>query len=307
MDPLVVSLPKMLRFPLVKLIAGRRCHSSAEAYAKIWDEAGSPLVVHAELLAARIRANTQLPVAVGMRYGEPSFETAQKQLIDCDEIVAISPYPQYAASTYQSTVNHLQTVFTNQAVYINRPYFDDADFVSALKDVILRHLTPEVEHVLFSFHSLPEQHVRNGDPTGSHCLKHASCCETSHVSHETCYRHQCRYLAAELSTALKVPSSISFQSRLGPTKWLKPYTLHEVRRLAEEGIRTLAVACPSFISDNIETLHEIAIEVRDAFVEAGGMQLKLLPCLNESEAWVELVSRWCESDIAHFQKLDAEN
>lgn len=307
MDPLVISLPALLRLPLVKFIAQRRSLTSAAAYAKIWDTAGSPLVLHAELLANEIRRNTNLPVAVGMRYGEPNFESARQQLAAFDEIIVISPYPQFAASTYQSTVSQLKRVFRDQTVYIKKPYFNDVDFITVFKNAIHRHISADVEHVLFSFHGLPEQHLRNADQSKSHCLRHESCCETSHTAHETCYRHQCRYLASKLSEDLDVPSSISFQSRLGPTKWLQPYTIQEVCQLAKRGVRTLAVACPSFISDNVETLYEIGIEVRETFVEAGGKRLELIPSLNESEDWVNLVAVWCQADTSTFQQLNTSS
>lgn len=306
-DPSVITMPKMVRLPLVNLIARLRSRSSSSGYAEIWESTGSPLLVHTHALAKRVGEQTDLPVAVGMRYGQPSLEYAREELTNrCDEIMVISPYPQFAASTYQSQVVELQRIFQNSStkVFVKEPYFNDADFIDVLSNLIRTNLQDDVDHLLFSFHGLPEQHIRSADSSKSHCLKNEACCETPHPSHATCYRHQCRYLASKLCENLDIETSIAFQSRLGPANWLRPYTLQSVQALAAQGIRKLAVACPSFISDNIETLFEIGHEVRDAFLKSGGDRLDLIPCLNESDGWVRLVSEWALSDSSSLVNLN---
>ena len=293
MDPHVIALPGPLRYLVVKAIAMRRSAQSAAAYAKIWTSSGGPLRDHAETLAQHVREATSLPVEVGMRYGKPSFEDAHKAMKEiCDEILVISAYPHYADSTYQSTVERLKEVFTDIRTLITQPYFEEPAFINAHIELLNEHLEADIEHLLLSFHGVPELHIRKADESRSHCLEAEDCCGIPHPCQATCYRFQCLRTAKLLGEAVSMPTSISFQSRLGPAKWLQPYTIDEVRRLAECGIRNLAVACPSFVSDNVETLYEIAYEVRDAFLDAGGSRLDVLPCLNESEKWVALVQKW---------------
>ena len=297
MDPHVVSLPKPLRYVLVKAIAKRRSPQSAAAYAKIWTSSGGPLRDHAESLARRVRESTSLPVAVGMRYGTPTFEDAYKLLNKaCDEVLVISAYPHYADSTYKSTFERLKVVFADIRTLITRPYFEEPAFIDAHAAILKKHIADDVDHLLLSFHGVPELHIRKADKSGSYCLQRDDCCASSHPTQVTCYRYQCFRTATLLRDEVSVPSSVSFQSRLGPAAWLKPYTTNTVRELAERGVRNLAVACPSFISDNIETLYEIGYEVREEFLEAGGHRLDIVPCLNESDRWVDLVVKWALTD-----------
>ena len=296
MDPWVFALPKPLRFLIVQLILRSRPEKSAEAYASIWTNQGSPLLVHANQLADQVRQKTGLPVAVGMRYGQPSFEDAQQQLQDCEEVVLVSPYPQYAESTVRSMVEHAQTIFAGKSLLMHAPFFDDPEFIAAQVQEIHANLPAATEHVVLSFHGIPNQHLRNADPTNRHCLRVDSCCSLPSEAHATCYRHQCLETANLIGAQLSLPWSWSFQSRLGRGAWLQPYTIEHVRSLAESGIKHLAVACPAFISDNLETLFEISVEVSEAFSESGGESLKLIPNLNNSPLWVDRVVRWGLSD-----------
>ena len=293
MDPRVISLPGPLRYPVVKAIAMRRSAQSAASYAKIWTSSGGPLRDHAESLAQLVRESTSLTVEVGMRYGTPSFEDAHEAMKEiCDEVLVISAYPHYAESTYESTVERLKEVFCDIRTLITRPYFEEPAFIDAHIALLNTHLAADIDHLLLSFHGVPELHIRNADKSRNHCLKADDCCANPHPCQATCYRFQCLRTAKLLSDAVSIPTSISFQSRLGPAKWLQPYTIEEVGRLAKGGVRKLAVACPSFVSDNVETLYEIAYEVRDAFLDAGGSRLDVVPCLNESEKWVTRVVQW---------------
>ncbi len=297
MDPHVITLPQPLRYLLVKTIAKRRSVDSAAAYAKIWTPTGGPLRDHAELLAQRVREATSLPVEIGMRYGEPSFEQARELLNDvCDEVLVISAYPHYAESTYESTVEQLKHVFSDMRTYITPPYFQDPAFIAAHVELLNEHVLPDVDHLLFSFHGVPELHIRRADQSRRHCLQIDDCCEREHPTQVTCYRFQCLRTAKLLRDRVSIPTSIAFQSRLGPAKWLQPYTIEEVQKLARNGVRNLAIACPSFISDNVETLYEIGHEVRDEFLNAGGNRLDVVRCLNESDAWLRLVASWARND-----------
>ena len=304
MDPFVITLPSILRYLLVKTIAKTRSPSSAAAYAKIWTPTGGPLRDHAEQLAEKLRQSTSLPVAVGMRYGHPSFQEAYEYLKgECDETLVISAYPHYAGSTFKSSVERLKQVFGDMQTLITRPYFSEPGFIDAHVDRLREYISSDVEHLLFSFHGVPEAHIRLSDPSRQHCLRVTGCCELEHSSHQTCYRHQCLRTAELLGKQVDIPTTVAFQSRLGPSKWLQPYTIEAVQVLAKQGVRKLAVACPSFISDNVETLYEISVEVKAAFLEAGGTRLDAVPCLNESEKWLAQIVKWSQEPSDQLAKL----
>lgn len=307
MDPHVVTLPTPLRYLLVKAIARTRCHASAAAYAAIWTNSGGPLRDHAQQLAQKVRQATGLPVAVGMRYGEPSFAEAVNELREhCDDILVISAFPQYAKSTYASSVQCLQQVTHDISVHITAPYYADSAYIHAYRNLLAKHLASDVEHLLFSFHGIPEMHLRQTDESGAHCLRSKHCCDSAHPSHARCYRFQCLTTARLLGEGQAVPTSVSFQSRLGRAQWLQPYTVDRVKNLAQSGIKRLAVSCPAFISDNLETLFEIGHEARELFLDAGGERLDLIPCLNSSSAWVDRVVAWCRAPSeSHVALTDA--
>jgi len=156
------------------------------------------------------------------------------------------------------------------------------------------HLEAGYDHLLFSFHGLPERHLRKADPSGSHCLQTANCCEGANPAHATCYRAQCFKTVAAFVKQAAVPAekfSISFQSRLGRDPWLKPYTDFELPRLASQGVKKLLVICPAFVSDCLETLEEIGLRGRESFLAAGGRDFALIPCLNEHPAWLDALQQ----------------
>ena len=304
MDPYVITLPRPLRYLVVKAITRKRPISTAAAYARIWTDSGGPLRDHSERLAAHVRSRTDLPVAVGMRYGKPSFEAAYFVLRDvCNEVLVVSPYPQYATSTYVSMVEHARKVFQDKILLVTKPYFDNAAFLGAHVEQLSEHLPPDTEHLLFSFHGVPEQHIRQADTTRNHCLRRDDCCALEHPVQSACYRYQCLKTAELISASLSIPSSVCFQSRLGRAAWLKPYTIERVRELAASGLRKVAVLCPSFVADNLETLHEIGQEMRQVFLDAGGHRLDLMPSLNESDLWVPLVVEWCTAPSAEHERI----
>ena len=303
MDPYVVSLPKPLRFLLVQVILRTRPAKTTKAYAEIWNEDGGPLLSCTRRVAKHLEEATDLNVAVGMRYGEPSFETAHRQLSGCKEILLVSPYPQYAESTTKSMVEHFKKSFENKRCLTTPPYYNDDEFIQAQSRQIHEHMLEETDHLLFSFHGIPVQHILSADPTGKHCLKTKNCCDMASISHATCYRHQCYETAISIAENVSVPWSLSFQSRLGRATWLTPYTIDHIRSLADKGVRRLAVVCPSFISDNLETLHEIAIEAEAIFRHSLGESLTLIPSLNLTKSWLDLLERWCTADESALVRL----
>jgi ferrochelatase len=179
------------------------------------------------------------------------------------------------------------------------PFYDDELYVDALSQSIRRHLDDSYDHVLFSFHGLPERHLRKTDPTGNHCLGGDDCCEVSSPAHKTCYRHQVLRTTELVAAKLHLPAerfSVAFQSRLGRDRWLAPNTSSELERFARSGIKRLLVVCPSFVTDCLETLEEIGLRGRHAFESAGGDTLDLVACLNDSPVWIRALQTWCARD-----------
>jgi len=303
-DPRVIDLPAPLRWTLVNgIIAPFRASRSAALYRKIWTREGSPLLVHGLALrdAVQKRLGPSYCVALGMRYGVPSIPAALESLEaqGCTEIAVLPLYPQHASSTVGST---LEQVFRCAGARWNvpsiravAPFYDDPGFVAALagsvRPVIERF---QPDHVLLSYHGLPERHIRRGDPEGRHCLETDACCHEIGRNNLQCYRAQCFATSRALAGALGLePSrcSTSFQSRLGRTPWIRPYTDEVVQELARRGVRRLAVACPSFVADCLETLEEIGMRLREQWQALGGEAFERVPCLNADPAWVDVVAQ----------------
>ena len=303
MDPYVIDSPKLIRRLVVSMILRGRPRESAAAYRSIWrnDEPGSPLRFHTEQLADAVAARYDGPVAVAMRYGEPRFEAAFADL--GDDVLVIPLYPQHADSTRTTTIEHLRPFAERRRLRVIRPFFDDPTYLDALSGHLQANLPAEADHVLFSYHSLPERHLKKADPTQRHCLASADCCEGTSPAHATCYRYQCLATSKVLAAAIDTPTSTSFQSRLGRLPWLTPYTVNELERLATSGVEDLAVFCPAFIADNLETLEEIEIQGQATFRAAGGRNLHLIPCLNSSPALADTITVWAAAPEQHFDEL----
>lgn len=303
MDPKVIQLPRFVRYLLVRFIVSRRSIKTANAYKQIWTKEGSPLLNHSKNIADLLRSQIQYPVAVGMRYGKPTLEDARKLLGDVEEVVLLSPYPQYAESTTQSLTEHAIRTFKDVDLYTNPLYFNDTTFLSAQLERINEHLPRETETLIINFHGLPVAQIRSADTSQEHCLKQQDCCERKHDTQSTCYRFQCLQTANWLSHNLNIECSHSFSSRLGRSRWLKPYLTELLVDLAKSGKKNVAVTCPSFIVDNLETLQEVGIAARETFVKAGGKDLKLIPCVNNHPMWVEQLVTWSQAEVSSLLKL----
>lgn len=301
MDERVLDYPELVRHLVVKgFILPTRPARSAEAYRLIWWPEGSPLVVLSRRVQQALQARTRLPVALGMRYGQPSARAALSELLDAGvrEIFAIPLFPHYAMSTIESAVvkvrAELHALAPDAELHIQPPYYDDPAYIHALVESTRPHLR-EYEHLLFSYHGLPERHIRKTDPTHAHCLHSEDCCEMPSMAHSTCYRHQIKRTTSAFVQALDIPAekySISYQSRLGRDKWLQPSTEAKLAELASRGVRRLKVICPAFVADCVETLEEIGIRGRSVFMEAGGEEFELVPCLNDHPAWIDALAAW---------------
>jgi ferrochelatase len=300
-DPRVIDINPVVRWMLLLfIILPLRPRRSAEAYAKIWGEGGSPLLLHGKALREAVGERlAELPVALAMRYGTPSIASALDELVaaGCDHLVVVPLFPQYASS---STGSALEAVYREAGrrwntpfVSVVPPFFADLRFVEAFAQVaqpVLDELRPD--HVLMSFHGLPERHMRKSDTTGRHCLQSESCCHKLVAANRNCYRAQCFATAQALAGRLSLPEgewSVSFQSRLGRDPWIRPYTDERIVELAKAGVERVAVMCPAFVADCLETLEEIGIRAEADFRAAGGKALRLVPSLNATPAWVDAV------------------
>ncbi len=303
MDERVIDVPKLLRNLLVRgIILQTRPKKSAKAYQKIWWEEGSPLIVISERFQQKVQEQTNVPVALGMRYGSITIKAALQELKDkgVDEVLLVPLYPHYAMSSYETvvvkTMEEQQQHYPEMKLTTLPAFYKHKDYIKVLSEKIAAELSNfEYDHILFSYHGIPERHIRKSDPTKYHCKIDGSCCSINSVAHHTCYRHQCYDTTALVQEALNLPEekiSTSFQSRLAGDPWLKPYTDFEFERLAKEGKTRLAVITPAFVSDCLETLEEIAMEGKEQFEEAGGKAYKHIPCLNDGDGWVRLMANW---------------
>ncbi len=303
MDERVIDAPKWLRTLLVRgIILQTRPKKSAKAYAKIWWEEGSPLIVLSERFAEKVKKHTKMPVALGMRYGNMSIKKALQELKSkgVDEVLLVPLYPHYAMSSYETVVVKTMEVqqkdFPEMKLTTLPAFYKSPEYIKVLSKSIADGLKDfDYDHILFSYHGIPERHIRKSDPTRFHCKIDGSCCNINSVAHNTCYRHQVyettELVKAELGLS-EEKTSTSFQSRLAGDPWLKPYTDYEFERLAKEGKKKLAVVTAAFVSDCLETLEEIAMEGKEQFEEAGGEHYKHIPCLNDNDAWVEVMAKW---------------
>jgi ferrochelatase len=297
MDERVLDVPFWKRFLVVNcFILPFRPRKTAEAYRKVWLPDGSPLIVLSRQVQAALQKRLDLPVELAMRYQNPTIESIVQKLAaqGVEHLLLIPLYPHYAMSSYETVVVRVQEVLARRAPKMRLatvpPFYNDSDYLQALVASAADYLKADFDHLLFSFHGLPERHMRKADPSGAHCLNRPDCCEQPHEAHRTCYRAQAFQTVAAFVNKTGLPASkfsVSFQSRLGREPWLKPYTDFELAKFPARGIRKLLVICPSFVSDCLETLEEIGLRGRDTFREAGGDQLTLIPCLNAHPRWIE--------------------
>ena len=305
MDERVIDLPKPLRTFLVKgIILNTRPKKSAKAYKKIWWEEGSPLIVLSKRLQEAVQKKVSVPMGLAMRYGSPSIEQGIKSLVDqgVDEIMLIPLYPQFAMATTETILVLAEKIknekYPELEFTVLPPFYNHPDYIRVLSQSIQEDLKDKKwEHLLFSYHGIPERHIRKSDITKSHCKIDKSCCQTTSKAHRYCYRHQCYETTRQVAEYLELKEgtySTSFQSRLGVDPWLQPYTDQTVARFAKKGVKNMAIVTPAFVSDCLETLEEIGMEAAEDFEEKGGEELHVIPCINTRTDWVNVMSRWID-------------
>ena len=309
MDARVLDAPWPVRFGIVHFgILPKRPKQSAEAYHSIWTEEGSPLIVSSRRIQQALQDRLPIPVELAMRYQNPSIEQAITNLAAKGvlNLLVIPLFPHYAMSSYETAAERAREVARKIApqmkVEVVPPYYDQPAYIAALVASASRYLEQNHDYVLFSFHGLPERHLRKADKTGCHCMKVKDCCEVPSPAHATCYRAQCLKTVRAFVKATDLPEdsySVAFQSRLGREPWMQPYTDVELERLGKAGVKRLAVICPAFISDCLETLEEIGMRGKETFKNAGGEELTLVPCLNDHPQWIEAL----EGMVDRFQRI----
>jgi protoporphyrin/coproporphyrin ferrochelatase len=308
-DPRVLDIPAPARALLLNaVILPFRPRRSAEAYEKIWTPMGSPLTIFTAELSTRVQEilGDGYRVAFGMRYQNPSIEEAVDQLTGagCDEVVILPLFPQYASAAGGSAAEKALQVLGERwnvpSVRTVGTFYDNAGFLASVAHVarpMLAEFAPD--HVLFSYHGLPEKQVKKSDVTGAWCLASEGCCDRITDANRFCYRAQCfattRGLVEELGL-VDGSYSTTFQSRLAGQKWIEPYTDKELAGLHRSGVRRLAVLTPSFTADCLETIEEIGIRLREQWEAFGGTELLRVPCVNADEGWARAVADMVTAD-----------
>ncbi len=305
MDPRVIDVPRWARILIVRgIILNTRPKKSAEAYSKIWWDEGSPLIVISERLQEKVQQRVNIPVGLAMRYGSMTLKKGLQALVDqgVEEVLTIPLYPQFAMATTETIdvkVAELQKeFFPNLKINSLPAFYHKEDYIDLLSKSIGETLEGlDYEHLLFSYHGVPERHIKKSDITQSHCKINAECCATHSKAHQFCYRHQCLETTKKVAEKLQLKEgtySSSFQSRLGFDPWLQPYTDRTIERFGKEGIKKMAIVTPAFVSDCLETLEEIAMEGEEIFHEMGGKEFTTVPCLNDRDEFAQLLANWIE-------------
>jgi ferrochelatase len=300
LDKYVIDYPWLLRQILVRgLIIPLRYKKSAATYRVIWDkERGSPLKYNSQAITDKVGKllESTHTVSLAMRYQEPSIESELKKMLaqNVSEIIIFPMYPQFAASSTATVFDKVDSVLKklNNTIPVNKiaHFYNHPGYINALAEKINNKNWDSYDHILFSYHGLPERHLTKDDISGCHCMKKENCCEAITKTNELCYRAHCFQTTKSVVEILQIPQekySISFQSRLGREKWLEPYTHEVLKEFPSKGKKKILVVCPAFISDCLETLYEIEIEYAEEFRNHGGEILDKVECVNYSDTWAK--------------------
>ena len=304
-DDYVLDLPKILQQIILRVfILPFRPKKTLEAYELIWTPEGSPLITSTESIANKLSLKTGWDVDYAMRYEDPSIENALLNFKNKGiyKIIVISLYPHNALATTITTEMETRIVAYKLSedfeLVFTKPFFDNEIYINAIANTIKPCIEKaSFDKIVFSYHGIPKRQAKKTDETGEHCFSDSNCCEIAGDGSKDCYRSHTR-IASDL-TAKKLGLSddqweVAYQSRLGPG-WLTPFTDKRLAELPEEGKKNIAVLCPSFISDCLETLEEIDIRGRKTFFDAGGEIMTYIPCLNDSEDTINLLENLVKS------------
>jgi protoporphyrin/coproporphyrin ferrochelatase len=306
-DGRVIDMHPVARWLLVNLIiVPFRAGKSAKRYASIWTPEGSPLIRHSLAQATALQEKLPgIPVFAGMRYSEPLLEAVLERLLrdGVNELVVVPMYPQYASASTGSALDGVFQYFAKRSyvpsVRVVGAFYEQPAWLDSVAAGIEKTCTEmKADHLLFSYHGLPLNQLQDTTrPTGGACGTNG-CCDRITGANHGCYRAQCLATSAALTLRLpKLPSSTSFQSRLKGRQWIEPYTDVVLVELAKKGVKRLAVACPSFVADCLETIEEIGVEARDIFRAAGGEELRLVPCVNDDPPFIAALAQLVRKEL----------
>ena len=316
MDPDVIDIPTVLGYILVKgIILNVRPQKIAPRYESIWMDGDSPLRVYTNRMAEKLQLELgDIECEVGMRYGNPSIKSALEKLKSkgVEELLLAPLFPHHAQATTESSTKEAFLNLSKMEWYPNISelghFEDDPAFIDPLVNSIKPYVQDNI-HLLFSFHGLPVSHVKRIDKTGSHCQVIDDCCSIVKDANSMCYGHHCNMTVKAVVEKLGIPEenwSISYQSRLGPAKWLKPSTISVVEELAKSGSDVVIVS-PAFLADGLETLEELEIEVKEHFIENGGKNLTVVSCLNDNPDWIEGLAQLVNRAFSKSSLIPVQN
>jgi len=304
MDPRVIDVNPVLRTFLVKgIIVPFRSPKSARLYQKIWsDETGSPLLHYSKLQhqAIKERLGDEYQVELAMRYQSPSIESALDRLKAglVSDIKVIALFPQYASASTGSVYDKVMELVSQWQTIPNisfiNSFHDNEGMIAAFAENAQKHQPETYDHILFSFHGLPQRQIKKCDHTQNYCLQVEGCCNTLNDTNKFCYSAQSHDTARLIAEKLNIPKekyTICFQSRLGSDPWVQPYTSEVVAKLAGEGKKRLLVFCPAFVADCLETVYEVTTEYGDEFKALGGEHVQLVESLNDSPLWIDALEK----------------
>lgn len=299
MDERVIDINPIGRTLLVKgVIVPFRGPKSAKLYKEIWEKDGSPLLIYSERVKTLIqeKLGSDYYVELAMRYQSPSIPDALERLKQAkvDSIKVVPLFPQYASASTGSVHQLVMEIVSKwQAIppisFVNS-YYDHPGMIKVFADNARKYLDQRWDHILFSFHGIPQRQMRKADVSGVHCLKVTDCCKTLTENNKFCYSAQCHQTAALIVKELQLDPAkytLCFQSRLGNDPWMKPYTSDVLKELAAEGVKRILVLCPAFVSDCLETLYEISFEYQEEFEKLGGEKIQLVESLNDNPGWID--------------------
>lgn len=308
MDKYVMDVSYPLRVLLVRgIILGikKRANLASEAYKRVWMKEGSPLMVYSERAKNKLQSKVSVPVELAMRYQQPSIESGMRKLAaqGVEKIVLVPLYPQYAMSTTKTVLEKVEEIRKKKFPKIEtvdvKPFYNRESYITVLANKIKANLPEEFDQILFSYHSIPERHVFKTDPTHTCDLKNCASDGPNHQNH-FCYvnhSYEITRLVAEKLGLPKVKVMTSFQSRLGKTPWVQPYTDVTLEGLPKKGVKKLVVVSPAFVADCLETLDEMCIEGKETFLHAGGQEFTYVPCLNDDDEWIDVLKGFCQELI----------
>lgn len=301
LDRRVIDYPWLPRNILVRgIIAPFRSGSSAKLYKMLWTPDGSPLKVYGERVAEGVKAHLgpEYVVELAMRYQSPSIASAIDKLLAqrVQDIIVLPLFPQYASATTGSVHEEVMRVLAQKQsipnVRLINSYCDYGPMIDIFADNARQFDLSQYDHILFSYHGLPQRQLRRADDC-NHCLQRADCCQTLSAVNQFCYSAQCHATTRAIAGRLGlVPAQYTtcFQSRLGFEAWAQPYTNATIATQAKAGAKRLLVFSPAFVADCLETIIEIGTEYQEEFEEMGGEKVDLVPSLNDDPRWIKAVA-----------------